>query len=923
MTQRSSIRSTGMSLLLATLLLTACGGDSPEKLMSSARDYLRKHDAKAAAIQIKSALQKNPDSIDARFLLGKALFESGDPVGAEVELRRALESGYAEDEVVPLIARALLVKGQAKDLINAYAKKQLKSPEAQADLVASLAAAHAAVGDLAAAESAVNAGLKASPQYVPLLIMQARLKGVAKDTDGAQAILDGVLKREPTNFEALKLRGDLYAVVDKGDDALAAYTQSVAAKSDYLPAHNSLVAGLLAKGRLDDAGKALEALKKVAPKHPQTLLLATRFALAKKDLPAARENVQQLLKVAPQSPVSLMMAGLVELQLRSLNQAETYLVQAIQIDPQLGGARRILTEVYLRSGQNDKAQATVEPLLANGQNDAGLLELAGRVYLQSGDPKRAEIYLTKASKLDPNDNAKRTAVAMSHLAQGRSDAVGELEQISASDKGTSADMALITSLLRQERVDEALVAIAALEKKLPDSPMVANLHGQTELVKKNVEAARKSFEHAVALSPTFFPAVASLAALDLVDKKPDDARKRFEAVLAKDPKNMQALLSLAELRLRAGEKPLDVVDSVAKAVTANPTEPAPRLALIDLYMRGGDFKKALSVAQDAVAALPDKPEILDALGRAQAASGDSNQALVTFNRLSTLQPKSPQPYLRIADLKLAAKDTPAAIAALKRALDVSPESADAQRKLASLYVATGKTTEAKAIARTMQKQRPKDPLGYGLEGEIATASKSWPEAIAAYRNGLKVVQSPALAIKLHSALVASGAKAEADKFAAGWLKDFPSGPEFNMYMGDAATAAKDFTSASKYYQAALKALPDNAMALNNLAWTSQQLKDPKALEYAEKANALAPNQPAMMDTLAMILAEQGKTDRSLALLTKAVELAPKAADVRLNLAKVLIGTGKKNEAKVQLDELAKLGDKYPRQSEVAQLQKSL
>jgi hypothetical protein len=61
-----------------------------------------------------------------------------------------------------------------------------------------------------------------------------------------------------------------------------------------------------------------------------------------------------------------------------------------------------------------------------------------------------------------------------------------------------------------------------------------------------------SFEKALALSPTYYPAAANLANLDIVEKKPADARQRFETLLANDPKSMQALLALAQLRAKDG-----------------------------------------------------------------------------------------------------------------------------------------------------------------------------------------------------------------------------------------------------------------------------------------------------------------------------------------------------------------------------------
>jgi hypothetical protein len=43
----------------------------------------------------------------------------------------------------------------------------------------------------------------------------------------------------------------------------------------------------------------------------------------------------------------------------------------------------------------------------------------------------------------------------------------------------------------------------------------------------------------------------------------------------------------------------------------------------------------------------------------------------------------------------------------------------------------------------------------------------------------------------------------------------------------------------------------------------------------------------------------------------------------LNLAKALIATGKKDAAKKELNELAKLGNKFPGRSEVDQLMRDL
>lgn len=923
-----TLRQTRIASLISAALLAAtlgaCGGDSPEKLIASGKDYLAKNDGKAAVIQLKNAIQQNPNLPEARFLLGKALFESGDIAGAEVELRKAFDQKYAPELSVPLLAKVVLATGQSKKVTDEFGKVSLPSGEPAADLKTTLSMAYLAQGKHDLANDALTAALAEKADFAPAQLANARMKASNKDIAGAAAIVTSVLAANPKNHDALLLSGALAAVSGQPDDALSNFRKAIEAKPDFIGAHVAAINQLLQQQKLEDAVKQFDALKKLAPKHPQTLFLDAQITYQRKDYKAARELAQQLIKFAPNNPLALQLAGAIEYQLQSYVQAETYLVKALQAAPQLPLARRILVASYLRAGQPAKALNALQPVLGQIDQDAALLSLAGEAYLQNGDAGKAADHFAKASKLDPNDAAKRTSLALAQMAQGQVEAAfNQLEQIATTDKGTSADLALIAAHLRGNQVDKALKAIDALEKKQPDNPATFNLRARTLLAKKDTPGARAAFDKALSLNPTFFPAAASLAALDLAEKKPDDARKRFESVLTKDPKNIQAMLALAELRANNGGSVDEVSGLIAKAVTANPTEMAPRLALIQYWLQQKDNKKALTAANDAVAAFPEKPEVLDALGRVQQITGDLNQALSTYGKLAGLQPLSPMPLLRLAEIHVANKAKDEASKSLKKALEIKPDLIEAQRGLILLALDAKRTNEAIAIAREVQKQRPKEAVGQALEGDIHSSQKNWNEAIGAYRNALKTTPTTELAVKIHTAILASGNTAEADKFAASWSKDHPKDVAFRMHQGDLATARKDFSAATQHYNSALALQPNNALVLNNLAWVLGEQKQAKALEYAEKANQLAPNQPAFIDTLAVLLAAKGDSAKAIELLRKALTLAPQAAAIQLNLAKVLVSAGKKDEARKELEALSKLGDKFPGQSEVARLQKEL
>lgn len=913
-------------LCAASLALAACGEQNAAQFLGSAKDYLAKKDDKAAVIQLKSALQKDPSLPEARFLLGRTLLNQGDAVSAEVELKKALDLKYLGTAVVPLLAQALLAQGKGERVIQSYADADAGEPAATAALKTVVAKAYAQRGDTAKAKAAIDDALRAAPDSTQALLVQARMKAGERDFDGALATLDRILAEDAHAYEALQLRGDLFLLVKADPDAaLAAHRQAIAQRADWLPSRASIIEILLARKDIAGARAALAQLKSVLPNHPQTRYFEARFAVLDGNVKAAREIVQKLLVVVPDDPTVLLLAGSIELQLGSLTQAEDLAAKALTRAPQSLDARRLLAQVQLRAGQPLKARETLVSVVDRPGASVALLNLAGQASLLAGDLATAESYFGRAAKLDPKDAGSRTALALAELSKGRADSgFAQLEEIAASDKdGTIADMALISTRLRRRDYDAALKALDGLERKQPKKPYAAELRGQISLARGDAAAARQSFARALDLDPLYVPAAASLASLDLRDNKPDDARKRFDRVLAADPKNLEALLAVIDLRARAGAGREELAGLLANAIKLNPSEATPRVLLIELALRHKDPKTALSVAQDAVAAIANNVELLDALGRAQLAAGEASQAIVTFNRLAALQPGAPAPLLRLADAQRGAKNEKAAREALQRALDSSPRYLPAQRGLIVLELAAGRHEQALALARKVQRERPDQGEGYLFAGEIEAQRKNWDGAAAAYREGLKRTGSTELALKLHSALLAAKKRGDADAFAATWTKEHPRDVGFRTYLGDRALGQLDYAGAEAQYRAVVDLEPDNPIGLNNLAWVTNRLKKPGALPMAEKANALLPNHPAFLDTLATILADNGQAAKAAAIEKQAVALAPDHPPFRLNLARIYVLTGEKSLAKTELDRLAALGDAFARQAEVDALRKAL
>ncbi len=185
MKQLRFLKFPGKHVVLATVLaalLTACGGEKPEAMLASARDYMTKNDYKSAVIQVKNALQANPDLGEARYILGVALLKEGDPVGAETELRKARALSYPDDKVVPPLAQAMLMQGKVKNVIEDFAAVQLTTPVSVAEFQTALATAHRAQGSKERSQQALAAALAADPSYGPAVLQQAASLGAERLT---------------------------------------------------------------------------------------------------------------------------------------------------------------------------------------------------------------------------------------------------------------------------------------------------------------------------------------------------------------------------------------------------------------------------------------------------------------------------------------------------------------------------------------------------------------------------------------------------------------------------------------------------------------------------------------------------------------------------------------------------------------------
>ncbi len=915
-----------VALLLIVATAAGCGLSSdPQRMIAKAQEYREKKDNKAAIIELKNVLQKDSSHAEARYWLGVTYYDAGDFRSAEPELRRALELRYDRNKVMPALGKSMLLLGDFQKILDQMQVEEGASNKVQAEILTIRARASVGLGRIGPARELLDQALAKQPEFPSALIEQARLAAGDQKLDESARLIARAIASEPKSIDAWLMKGELARVSADQAGVLAANQKVLEVDPRNIPARLNIASLHIANKRFDEARKLISQVNEITPGNPMAGHMRALVNYQVRDYKAAQDDIQRVLKVAPNYMPSVLLAGNIFMALGSYEQAQAHFVRVLDSAPGNLYARKLMISSLARNGQLQRAIEILQPGLKQAPEDNGLLTIAGELYIQSGEFAKAAEYLDLATKRDPKNAMARTKLGVSRMALGDTDrALADLESAAELDTDRhQADIVLIASYLKLGKYDQALKAMEALEKKQPNEPSNYNLKAAIYLGKKDIPNARKNLERALELRPTYLAAATNLAQLDIQDKNPKSARRRLESILEKDKNNVQVLLTLANLGEAVGATQKEQIDWLEQAGKTEPRSVQPQLMLARLYVVMGDTKKALEVALRAQGTSPEDPQVLDLLGATQIKAGQAVQAIITYGKLARLQPNSPVVLYRLASAQAGNADHAAAGETLKKALSLKPDYLDAQISLMSTEVRAKRYQEAVDVARQIQKQHPKSAVGFALEGDVLMEEKKYSQAIKMYETAHGMAKNAASMIKLHMAYALAGKTGEGDTRLVQWLKASPEDATVRLYVADIALKRGNYNDAIPQYEWLLKKQPDNVIFLNNLAWAYYEMKDTRALETAERALKLAPENAEVVDTVGWILIERGNTKRGLELLEKAAKAAPKSPQIAYHLAQGWAKVGDKSKARRELERLLATDVKFPQLAEAQKLFKEL
>ena len=919
----------GMALVPAS---HAQGNSKAAKFYEDALVRYEKNDVPGAIIQLKNALQIDPNMLPVQMLLGKALMQNGEVAAAEVAFGEALRLGVNRAEVVLPLGRAYVAQGKHKLLLEQKTFDPAGLPPAtQLQLYLLRASAHADLGESRNALRAIDEARAIDRGQADVWLAEVPIRIRARQLKEAVVAVDKAAALSASAAELWYQKGSIQHVQGDLKGALAAYDRVLQADPAAIEARVARIGIYVDLARFADASKDVTELRKTAPADPRGAYLKALLSERDGDAAAAAaalKEVTDLLDPVPMEFVRfrsqlLMLNGLAHFGLNQREKAKQYL-EAFQRTQNNSPASKLLARIYL--GENNAAQASsvLETYLKAQPGDGQAMTLLATAYMSLGRHAKATALMQEALKAQENASY-RTALGMSLIGGGQAaNGVSELETAFNKDPGqVQAATTLIQLYLQNNQARKAVPVAESLVKQSPTNASYQNLLGMAQGQSGNITGARASFEKAIQLSGQLSSAKINLARLEVATKALDAASTRLTELLKTDEKNSEAMSELALIADRKGQQ-AEAQRWLEKARdAAGPKDLRWGLILVDFHLRYGRPGPALEAAKVASSRAPEDLATLLAYSRAQIAIGDTIGAKNTLTSATRFAEYKPGLQVEIAALQMQANNPTGAAYSLDKALSSSPDYLPAQTLMTEVDLRLKDYTKAEKRARDIVLQNPKLALGHSLMGDVAMAKGQSGAAVDAYRKAHQIQPSSTTVMRLFTALVGQDGGKASLALAEQWLKTTPRDVPVRKALANGYVRAGNLAAAKVNYEAVIKIDPGNPEALNNLANVQLRLKDPAAVKTAELALAKAPGSAIVTDTLGWALFQNGQTDRALQMLRDARLRLPGNAEIHYHLGVVLAQTGRKAESREELEAALKAGNRFEGAAEAAKLLASL
>jgi cellulose synthase operon protein C len=925
--RRTSVQPVSNNSLFLVVAMTAfvlLGGCdyfvTPEARLERARAQIGEGNYRAALVDLKNALQKEPDLHAARLLLAEAALWLGDATSANVELQRVPAT---EDvvKVADLQTRIALALGRSQEVLDRLAVADGPIKGSKLHLYRGLALQ--GLKQPAEAEKAFRQAAALDPDLIMAQAGIAESLAAQGELDRAAEVAARSVQQAPTSAQAWATQGFLLASRDAGKALQAMERAQELAPSQLevvkqIAVLSTLTELQLADGALDRARASSEKLGRLAPGSPIALLMSSRIAMATNDYVTAAAELRRVVNAAPRFVQARFMLGVALAAQGNLEQASQELAAAVEQAPELIEARQLLARVRMRLDDPDGALRVLVPALESAGDDMRFTTLVNAARMQTGSSAGTVALLEKELARNPGNAGVANQLASAYLQAGQAvkalellrrtqgdalDAQREATHLQAilAAEGESAARSRAESLFAAHSTDTQIVSlVAAFLTHLGDA-----------------ESGRRHLVSALSRAPDDPNLLLALAQLEWTARRPAEARIALQKLLKIQAGHTGARLALAELELATGNRSA-AQEQLEVLRKQDQRAAAPRLLLARLALGIDDAKQAEALIAEALKGGAGEGQIHAAAGTMYLEHGRYDQAIEHLRAGVQVDPGAAELWLGLGRAQLALNQHAAARESFEKALAVRPRWIAAEGALTFLDLQLGNRAAALQRVAALKEARPRDASVFALEGHLHSSLRQYREAATAFDAAAAIELTGPIAISGYQARLAAGLP-DSEAPLEQWVRLHPDDLNYRSVLADAYTRAGERQKAIEQYELIVRRVPSHAASLNNLAWLYYEQKDPRATDTARRASAAAPDSGEISDTLGWILVESGRTEEGLPILRDAAARARTTPEIVYHYAAALLRAGETAEGRRQLDLLLKDHASFPSRAAAEQL----
>lgn len=913
-----------IAVVLLLGVLTACGQElTPDQHLEKGRDFLEEQKVFEGIIELKNALQKEANLPEARWLLGQAYLKLGNGSLATREFNSARSLGFSHDDMDNDLLRALNQEGKFQEVLTRTDSTTAESDSAALQIIRGDAFMGLRKGE--EARAAYEKALEMDPGAGNALAGLARLALSGRDLEQSESYVARGLEADPENDDLWVLRGMLALVQNQAGKADEYFSRA----NDIAPYNRMAKVGVIrsrfALQKFDEARQPLKVLESRYGNSPTVKYLRAYLEYQDGNVEKAESMLLDVLKINSSHPESQLLLSNILYQDGRLEQVINYMERFTSQFPRHLPAVKLLAVAYLGQKEIDKTIELIQQALKTNTADDQLYSILGTAYIRTGNMDKATEYLERAAEINPNAANIRAQLALSHLAAGDTDlAVSALEDaVQLNPKLYSADIMLILTHIRSEEYDKAIKAAENLHKKEPDNPLPLNLLGTAHAGKQEYDKARGYFSQAIEKNPDYSPAKFNLANLDIEEGNLDSAEQRFKDILKSDNKSAKAYVGLAKIENKRDNEE-KMLAYLRQARDADEKSIEARVLLARYYKNTGRNREMLEVINEAAKLAPNFTEIIFMAAQAQRLNGEYDNARKNIELLASEFPDSTDILMEQALLQMDLREFGAAETTINRILELKPDHERALLAQVNLYLRTERPEEARKALQVYADAYPDSPDLDISRGDIALYEKDYKTALEHYRNAQADKDTSFVVFRIVNTYLAMNDTESARAVLEKWVSEHPDDKQVKLVLASRYHQEDNIDRAIELYEEVVRDDATNMIALNNLAWLYLDIDARKALELAERAFQLAPEQAEVMDTFGWILVQQGsQVERGVSLIQSALDKQPDVASIRYHYAYALAKSGNRVRAIEEVKRVIRENPTFPELNDAKALLKQL